>query len=258
MQNDNIMQNPNQFVQPQPVKPPKEPLTPIQKLTYLSVALGALVLILLVICIFLLVNNSSKKSETAAPATPTTSETTDDDLATAKTLGFYANNITNPTAEVIYRLGVHRVSNSGNGVLGAYISTDNKAVDLYIYWEYIGDFYGIDDITRNDRELVSISFDKRIADIAIGESGQTVSGDVLLVLLSDGTVEYMPIVDALTSRNLSSHGQLAGVADVVKFYHTDAVSDTGDWSGYSTTLAQREDGSIIDLQSFLQSAIATE
>lgn len=253
----NPMQNPNNPFQ-KPPKPPKEPLTQVQKLTYLSVGLGVLALIFIIVSAWLLINRSTAKTNTAKTETAQTVKQEPQYSATAELLGFYANEITNPTSEVIYRLGVHRADNGGNGVLGAYINADNTAVDLYIYWEHVGGFYGIEGIDRNDRELINITFDKKISDIAIGESGRTVAGDVLLFLLSDGTVEYLPIVDALTSRNFASHGQLAGVAEVVKFYNTDAVSDTGDWAGYATTLAQREDGSIIDLQNFLVSAISSE
>ena len=224
------------------------------RLVTLSVALGVIALISVVVTIWLLVNgNKSTKVET--PAQTTTSTTTKQEQVSAKTFGFYTNKITNPTQDVIYRLGVHRSNKDGNGVFGAYISTNNSSVDLYIYWQYIADYYGVTS-DKTERALATISFEKPVVDIVIGETGQHVGGDVLLFLLSDGTVEYMPVVKALQNQDFRSYGQLAGVKDVVKFYHVDAVSDTGDWSGYITTLAQREDGSIVDLQSFTQATLA--
>lgn len=224
------------------------------RLVTLSVALGVIALISVVVTIWLLVNgNKSTKVET--PAQTTTSTTTKQEQVSAKTFGFYTNKITNPTQDVIYRLGVHRSNKDGNGVFGAYISTNNSSVDLYIYWQYIADYYGVTS-DKTERALATISFEKPVVDIVIGETGQHVGGDVLLFLLSDGTVEYMPVVKALQNQDFRSYGQLAGVKDVVKFYHVDAVSDTGDWSGYVTTLAQREDGSIVDLQSFTQATLA--
>ncbi len=224
------------------------------RLVTLSVALGVIALVSVVVTIWLLVNgNKSTKVET--PAQTTTSTTTKQEQVSAKTFGFYTNKITNPTQDVIYRLGVHRSNKDGNGVFGAYISTNNSSVDLYIYWQYIADYYGVTS-DKTERALATISFEKPVVDIVIGETGQHVGGDVLLFLLSDGTVEYMPVVKALQNQDFRSYGQLAGVKDVVKFYHVDAVSDTGDWSGYVTTLAQREDGSIVDLQSFTQATLA--
>ena len=224
------------------------------RLVTLSVALGVIALVSVVVTIWLLVNgNKSTKVET--PAQTTTSTTTKQEQVSAKTFGFYTNKITNPTQDVIYRLGVHRSNKDSNGVFGAYISTNNSSVDLYIYWQYIADYYGVTS-DKTERALATISFEKPVVDIVIGETGQHVGGDVLLFLLSDGTVEYMPVVKALQNQDFRSYGQLAGVKDVVKFYHVDAVSDTGDWSGYVTTLAQREDGSIVDLQSFTQATLA--
>ncbi|MBR2588770.1 hypothetical protein IKE84_00250 [Candidatus Saccharibacteria bacterium] len=216
-------------------------------LVILSVSLGVIALVAIVVSVWLLVNQStSTKVETPTKVATTVAN----DPVSAETFGFYPKKITNPTSDVIYRLGVHRSTADGNGVFGAYINTSNSAVDLYIYWSYIANYYGV--TTENaERELATITFDQPVADIVIGETGQSVGGDVLLFLLADGTVEYMPVVKALQNRDFRSYGQLAGVSDVVKFYHVDAVSDTGDWSGYVTTLAQREDGSIIDLQSFM-------
>ena len=237
--------------QNQTPKTKKAPTNTNTNLVILSVVLGVIALIAVVVAIWLAVNqNASKKTDTPVA----TSTAKQEEILSAKTFGFYPKKITNPTADVIYRLGVHRKTSDGNGVFGAYINTENTAVDLYIYWQYIKNYYGVE-TELTDRELATVTFDQPVADIAIGETGQSVGGDVLLFLMADGTVEYMPVVKALSSRDFKSYGQLAGVADVVKFYHVDAVSDTGDWSGYVTTLAQREDGSIIDLQSFMKATL---
>lgn len=237
--------------------PPKEkkPLSVNTKLVFLSVALGVIALIAIVVSVWLLINQNQTKKQAADPGQSQTPAPTQD--ITAETFGFYPGKIINPSADVIYRLGVHRITNDGNGVFGAYISTDNSAVDLYIYWSYITSYYGLT-TEKTDRELAKISFEQPVVDIAIGETGQNVSGDVLLFLLADGTVEYLPVVKALTNNDFRSYGQLAGVTDVVKFYRVDAVSDTGDWQGYASTLAQRDDGSIVDLQGFMLTALKDE
>ncbi len=233
--------------------PPSQSSTsPNIKLVILSVFLGVIALASIIVVIWLLTNRS--QSTTTSNTTPTTPTTIVDKTAEVETFGFYTDKIANPTPDVIYRLSVHRATNDGNGVFGAYINADNTAVDLYIYWSYISNFYNIStDLT--ERELKTISFNQPVIDLTIGETGQDVNGDVLLFLLADGSVEYMPIVDALEKHSLKSYGQLAGVADVIKFYRVDAVGDTGDWRGYISTLAQRKDGSILDLQNFMRAAL---
>ncbi|MBR5408784.1 hypothetical protein IK112_02435 [Candidatus Saccharibacteria bacterium] len=234
--------------------PPSQSSTsPNIKLVILSVFLGVIALASIIVVIWLLTNRS--QNTTTSNTTPTTPTTIVDKTAEVETFGFYTDKIANPTPDVIYRLSVHRATNDGNGVFGAYINADNTAVDLYIYWSYISNFYNIStDLT--ERELKTISFNQPVIDLTIGETGQDVNGDVLLFLLADGSVEYMPIVDALEKHSLKSYGQLAGVADVIKFYRVDAVGDTGDWRGYISTLAQRKDGSIIDLQNFMKAVLA--
>ncbi len=223
-----------------------------QKLIFLCIGLGVFALVATTVAIWAIANRSSKTTATNYTET-TTSTTVIDDAQTAKVLGFYPNKITNPTEDVIYRLGSHRNNSDGKAVIGAYINTENTAAEIYVYWEYVSNYYGVA-TDRKDRELFTIEFNKKVADITIAESGQSRKGDTILIMLSDGTIQYIPIVKSLEEGAFQASSQLAGITDVVKFYHTDAVSDTGDFSGYSTTLAQRADGSIIDLQSFLISA----
>ncbi len=223
-----------------------------EKLVFLSVILGVIALISTTIAVWSLVNKP-KTSVSSNNGNSSSSISTSDQDYSAKALGFYPSKIVNPDSDIIYRLGKHRTNAEGKSVIGAYINTENSAIEVYVYWEYVKDFYGVDS-GKNERELFTVPFDKKIADIAFAESGQSTGGDVIIVLLSDGTVHYIPVLMSLQTRSFQTSGQLNGVAEVVKFYKSDAVSDTGDLLGYTTTLAQRADGTIIDLQSFLISA----
>ena len=222
-------------------------------LIYIIVALGVVALIAITVCIWLIVDKT-KQTNIETTTGKTTTTTTESQEITAKTLGFFPKKIKNPADGVTYRLGVHRENDNKNGVFGAYINTENSGVELYIYWEFIGAYYSIDTGGKTNRQLAHITFDQPIADIALGESGQTVGGDVLLFLMQDGTVEYMPIVKALAENRFESYGKMGGLTDIVKFYRTDAIDNNGDFSGYITTLAQKTDGQIIDLQGFMRSA----
>ncbi len=238
--------------QPQPFSSAPKTKNP-NTLIYIIVALGVVALIAITVCIWLIVDKT-KSTTIETTNNKTSTSTTEEQEITAKTLGFFPKKIKNPADGVTYRLGVHREDNDENGVFGAYINTENSGVELYIYWAFISGYYGIDTGGRSDRQLAHINFDQPIADIALGESGQTVGGDVLLFLMQDGTVEYMPIVKALTENRLESYGKMGGLTDIVKFYRTDAIDSNGDFSGYITTLAQKTNGQIIDLQGFMRSA----
>ncbi|MBR2989470.1 hypothetical protein IKF40_00860 [Candidatus Saccharibacteria bacterium] len=249
---------PQSLPQPEQPQPPIAPLatnaSPKNTLIFIIVGLGVLTLVLATVCVWLIVD----KTKTTTPeiaATKTSETTTESTEITAKTLGFFPKKIKNPADGVTYRLGVHRTNSSGNGVFGAYINTENSGVELYIYWEFIGNYYGVDTGGKTNRQLAHIAFDQPIADITLGESGQTVGGDVLLFLMQDGSVEYMPIVKALRENRFESYGKMGGLSDIVKFYRTDAIDGNGDFSGYITTLAQKTNGEIIDLQGFLRSAV---
>lgn len=231
--------------------------TPNQNLVFLSVVMGVIAIIAVTVAIWTLVNSSKNTRLTATNFDNSTTTVVKEEDFSAKTLGFFPGKITNPTADVIYRLGAHRVNAEGKAVIGAYINTTNKAVEVYVYWEFVNGLYGIA-TDRTDRELFTLEFDQTISDITIAESSENPGGDIILVLLSDGTVQYIPVLMSLQTKTFQTSGQLAGVADVVKFYDVDAVSDTGDFSGYRTTLAQRSDGSIIDLKPFLISATNPE
>lgn len=261
------IQSPSQPPTPSSVTPAPKPhislkeklhsKTPNQNLVFLSVILGVITIIATTVAIWTLVNSSSSTRLTATNFDDSNVTAVKEVDLSAKILGFFPNKITNPTADVIYRLGAHRTNAEGKAVIGAYINTTNKAVEVYVYWEFVNGLYGVT-TDRTDRELFTLEFDQTISDITIAESSEDPGRDIILILLSDGTVQYVPVLMSLQTKTFQASGQLAGVADVVKFYNTDAVSDTGDFSGYRTTLAQRSDGSIIDLKPFLISATNPE
>ena len=107
------------------------------------------------------------------------------------------------------------------------------------------DTTGMDEYTYEDKQL---TFDKNIKDIFYGGVGQDASGDIILFLMDDGTVEYIPVYQALSTSGIDglvSYGALQGVEDVIKFYTAYAM--VGLTGNYSTTLIQTEDGTLYDL-----------
>ena len=96
-----------------------------------------------------------------------------------------------------------------------------------------------------------ISFDQKVVDIFFGGIGQGSSGDTILFLMEDGTVEYLPLKKAYATNNksLNSYGSLPGISNIVKFYSANANSQMG--SGI-TILAQDNEGNLYDLSTTLR------
>lgn len=74
------------------------------------------------------------------------------------------------------------------------------------------------------------------------------SGDIILFLMDDGTIEYIPVYKALVTSGvdgLISYGTLQDLKDIVKFYSVGAIRNP---VGSSVTiLAQTKDGTLYDL-----------
>ncbi len=113
------------------------------------------------------------------------------------------------------------------------------------------DLTGVEDYVYENKQL---TFEKEIKDIYFGGIGQDATGDIILFLMSDGTVEYIPVYQALLSNGiegLTSYGVLPNITDVVKFY---MVKASAGMSGSVSILAQTKDGTLYDLAPIINDA----
>ena len=113
------------------------------------------------------------------------------------------------------------------------------------------DLTGVEDYVYENKQL---TFEKEIKDIYFGGIGQDATGDIILFLMSDGTVEYIPVYQALLSNGiegLTSYGVLPNITDVVKFY---TVNASAGMSGSVSILAQTKDGTLYDLAPIINDA----
>ncbi len=113
------------------------------------------------------------------------------------------------------------------------------------------DLTGVEDYVYENKQL---NFEKEIKDIYFGGIGQDATGDIILFLMSDGTVEYIPVYQALLSNGiegLTSYGVLPNITDVVKFY---TVNASAGMSGSVSILAQTKDGTLYDLAPIINNA----
>ena len=145
---------------------------------------------------------------------------------------------------------IYRLVNNNNTI---YITLDEtrKIVTLNYNRKILSDKYGLNwdttGIDENIYENKQITFEKEIKDVCFGLIGQD-TADYILFLMEDGTVEYIPLYQALSTNGtdgLVSYGVLQGIEDVVKFYTAYAI--VGMTGNYSTIIAQTKDGTLYDL-----------
>ena len=142
---------------------------------------------------------------------------------------------------------------------GLYISLDNtqKKVNYDFNCNRVNTRYGLGWVTSNEdysSEKHEINFDKKVVEVFIGSFGHAAQGDVVLFLMEDGTVEYIPVVDSFKNHrdNPVSYGKIENVKDVVRFVRVNACPTGERTSCYADTLAVTSDGSFYDLNAHIK------
>lgn len=166
-------------------------------------------------------------------------ETKTDD--TKKTSGgFDSSKALNARDGVVYSL-----INSESGLDVRYKADENGNMKLYLSYakDYVSG-YGIDTTGVKDYNEVEIISDKKILDVHIGIFGLDVAGTTVLLLMEDGTVEYIPVICSLKNNEFKIYGTFENVEGIVRLL--DASS-----SFSRTVLAQKADGTFYDLNEVL-------
>ncbi len=96
----------------------------------------------------------------------------------------------------------------------------------------------------------TIVMSNTVEDIFISGFGQSAGAETLLFLMSDGTVEYMPIEDAIKTNNVNSYGKLPNVSHVIKFLMAEETAPNTVGSSI-TILGFNNDNSFYDLGQIL-------
>ena len=160
-------------------------------------------------------------------------------------LDFDTSKIVNSTADS-YELQNY------NGTINVRLDNTRKIATLSFNRKTLSDTYGLNwdttGVVEGTVEDKTITFTQGIKDVYVGGIGQDMSGDIILFLMDDGTVEYIPVYKALSTGGvdgLTSYGTLQDLKDVVKFYSVMALRNP---VGSSVTiLAQTKDGTLYDL-----------
>ena len=96
-------------------------------------------------------------------------------------------------------------------------------------------------------ESQTITFNNKVNDVLFSGIGQDRTGDVILFLMEDGTISYIPVYQTLSTNGvegLTTYRTISNVKDVVKFYTANVTSGA---SSSVTVLAQTKDGTLYDL-----------
>ena len=96
-------------------------------------------------------------------------------------------------------------------------------------------------------ESQTITFNNKVNDVLFSGIGQDRTGDIILFLMEDGTIAYIPVYQTLSTNGvegLTTYQTISNVKDVVKFYTASVTSGT---SSGVTVLAQTKDGTLYDL-----------
>lgn len=129
--------------------------------------------------------------------------------------------------------------------LFGYSSYDGNTAMLSFCSEDL-EYYYPDVIAPSCEDEQTITFSQGVIDVFTGSFGQAVGGEVVFFLLEDGTVEFMPLHDALYNDRYESYGKVEGVENVVRFT-TVGVNYQDYIGGHVTTIAIRADGAFYDL-----------
>ena len=167
-------------------------------------------------------------------------------------LDFDTNKIVNSTADS-YELQNY------NGTIDVILDETREIATLSFNRKTLSDTYSLNwdttGVVEGTVEEKTITFTQWVKDVFVGGIGQDISGDVILFLMDDGTVEYIPVYKALSSNGIDGliyYGTLNDLKDVVKFYSVGAIRNP---VGSSVTiLAQTKDGTLYDLNPIINNA----
>ena len=167
-------------------------------------------------------------------------------------LDFDTSKIVNSTADS-YELQNY------NGTINVRLDDTRKIATLSFNRKTLSHTYGLNwdttGVVEGTVEDKAITFTQGVKDVYVGGIGQDMSSDIILFLMDDGTIEYIPIYQALSTNGidgLTSYGTLPDLKDIVKFYSVGAIRNP---VGSSVTiLAQTKDGTLYDLAPIINNA----
>lgn len=220
-----------------------------QILPVLTVIFGFLALIFLVSTIALAVKKPSIGSMTVESSSSSSAE-----VPTASTLMFSTNKISDPISDANYKFGAIVRNADGHQVVAVFANNSGSGFTIDVNWEFVAPYYGVNS-SRVDQESFKVMTNEVVADVVVGRATNDVKDDVLLLLLANGKVQYMPLRESLEKYSFNIVGEFDDISDAVKFYR---VQETVNGETIETTMVQKTDGTIIDMRSQLLKVVGKD
>lgn len=220
-----------------------------QILPVLTVIFGFLALIFLVSTIALAVKKPSSGSMTVESSSSSSAE-----VPAVSTLMFSTNKISDPISDANYKFGPIVRNADGHQVVAAFANNSGSGFTIDVNWEFVAPYYGVNS-SRVDQESFKVMTNEVVADMVVGRATNDVKDDVLLLLLANGKVQYMPLREILEKYSFKIVGEFDDISDAVKFYR---VQETVNGETIETTMVQKTDGTIIDMRSQLLKVVGKD
>ena len=208
----------------------------------LNICIG--LLLALFICIIVFVSIYSADYKLHVERNNKTDESQKVEDTTINSLDFDTNNVSNGSTNS-YTLANY------SGTINISIDETGKVATLSYNRATLSNTYALNwDLTGVEEgvlESQTITFNNKVNDVLFSGIGQDRTGDVILFLMEDGTIAYIPVYQTLSTNGvegLATYKTISNVKDVVKFYTANVTSGT---SSSVTVLAQTKDGTLYDL-----------
>lgn len=234
----------------------------------LSIVLVICIVIILALCGYIAYDKgvfSSSKDEKTTINNPTTSGK--EENTSNKGNSNQGENTTSPNSSTTtpeanpkYFYDISKCSNCDSNynynlmasghLASAKLQSDNKTVIVTIDYDDISSSTG-NDVSSTGIKEHTVSFSKQVADIYYGEYSLDTTYGTLLFLMEDGTIEYIPILDAAVKGQIVSYGPISNVNNIVKLYSNIIATSKGNVGAYYTTFAQSTDGTLYDIMTIL-------
>ena len=129
---------------------------------------------------------------------------------------------------------------------------DNKYY-LLIDWVKANNIYGDVIKAKDKNEFLINNLDvNKVKSYKIISTYNAVGNEYVMFLMTDGTLEYIPIYKALTESEIKSYGKIKNVDNVVELVSASASPIDSDVGNYVTTIAKTSDGNCYNLYVALQ------
>lgn len=154
----------------------------------------------------------------------------------------------NPTEG--YSYDVIRSTSGLNGAFNVFLESSDKVIVNYAPGNISTYFPQLnlgDSKTAIEKEIIFSN--KKVKNIYFDGWGQAIGCETLFFIMDDGSVEYMPLVDALINNKFVSYGKVDGVENVVEMLSGSIRFVEG--GGAHVVVAVTEEGSFYDVSTIL-------